>query len=260
MLRRWFVFVLACAPAGVQAITIVNPLPANYDLSDTGADGDTVTLNPVLPVYLPTNILPGSPQSRMVGQLQAEFPGWNFVQQILPLSGTLTIDKLDAQIFAPHHGGLDIEARYTRGALDPALGSLHFAQLIDTNVPLGGAGNPYIDPRPNDDMAPFYWTFTPPLIEHMQHETGGNNAFGAFDMEFLDEPSRMCRMHPDSITWRGDLFLTQLVNYNIQAQTGTVHVYDGIRYGFDFVCVPEPATGTILLLSIGVFWRRRSTA
>jgi hypothetical protein len=240
-------------------IAVVNPAPAFYDATESGGDGDTVALNPLLPVYLPVNPLAGSAQTRMVNTLTADFPGWTFIQSALPLNGTLTVDVLEATIFAPHVGGLDIEARYVRAATDPALGRLHFAQLIDTNDPLGGVGNPYIDPRPNDDTAPFYWTFDPVLAdEHDVHEMGGANGFGAFDLEFLDEPKRECRDHPDLITWRGDLFLTEMIAYDIQTGTGTVYVYDGIRYGFDFMCVPEPSSVVILVVTIGMFLQRRS--
>ncbi len=253
------ILLVVCSAVTVRAqITVVNPGAANYILTAVGADGDTVTLNPALPLYLPVNPAAGSAQTRMVDTLKADFPTWTFIQSALPLNGTLTVDKLEATIFAPHVGGLDIEARYVRAGTDPALGRLHFAQLIDTNQPLGGAGNPYIDPRPNDDTAPFYWTFDPVLPdEHDTHESGGVNGFGAFDMEFLDEPKRDCRSHPDSCTWRGDLFLTEMIAYDAQAGTGTVYVYDGIRYGFDFVCVPEPSSAILLVFGLSILLRLR---
>jgi hypothetical protein len=253
-------FLLVCLTASVHAnIAVVNPAGANYNLTASGADGDTSTLNPALPLYLPVNALAGSAQTRMVNTLVADFPGWTFVQSVLPLNGTLNVDVLKATIFAPHVGGLDIEARYNRAVTDPALGRLHFAQLIDTNVPLGGAGNPYIDPRPNDDTSPFYWTYDPFLAdEHDVHESGGANGFGAFDMEFLDEPKRTCASHPSMCTWRGDLFMTEMTAYNAQTGTGTVYVYDGIRYGFDFQCVPEPASAVLLILGFGMLLQRRT--
>jgi hypothetical protein len=33
-----------------------------------------------------------------------------------------------------------------------------WTQVIDTNDPLHGAAAPYVDPQPNDDTKPFYWT------------------------------------------------------------------------------------------------------
>jgi hypothetical protein len=33
-----------------------------------------------------------------------------------------------------------------------------WTQVIDTNTPLGGGTSPYVDPHPNDDTKPFYWT------------------------------------------------------------------------------------------------------
>jgi hypothetical protein len=44
------------------------------------------------------------------------------------------------------------------GLIGGAVGEYRFTQTIDTNAPRGGVTSPYVDPRPNDDTKPFYYT------------------------------------------------------------------------------------------------------
>jgi hypothetical protein len=87
---------------------------------------------------------------------------------------------------------------------------LRWTQTIDTNVPLGGTTSPYVDPRPNDDTKPFYWTDA----EHAARPT-----------QFVDHPSRPA---PSSgtTTWRALLSLNGV-------DGTTVTRFDSIAYGFD---------------------------
>jgi hypothetical protein len=173
-------------------------------------DGDTVTLTPDPVTYL------ADASAAMQARLAAEFPGFNFTFQTGGLAGTLHINRYEAGTRGPHQGGGILEATYTRNAADPPLGQLQFVQMINSNDPAGGTTSPYIDPRPNDDTQPFYYT----------------------------------RNHPDHITWRGELILASANGRNVV-------VYDGIRWGWDFQCVPEPSSLVLVTIgAVGIVFRR----
>lgn len=86
-----------------------------------------------------------------------------------------------------------------------------WTQTIDTNVPLGGSTSPYVDPRPNDDTKPFYYTDA----EHAASLT-----------TFYDKPSRNT---PSTGTthWNAVLCLN-----GVNESTKTVVAYDALTYGF----------------------------
>lgn len=129
---------------------------------------------------------------------------------------------------------------YTRAATDPAIANLHWVQMVVTNVPFGGGPiTGYIDPRPNDDTLPFYWT----LVEDGQPLAGNKTAT---TYHFFDNSRRNCRNHPDFVTWRADLMLASWDG----ADPFNVTVYDGIRWGWDLRCVPEP--GSLVIWFVGV--------
>jgi hypothetical protein len=84
-----------------------------------------------------------------------------------------------------------------------------WTQTIDTNVPLGGTTSPYVDPRPNDDTKPFYWT-------DAEHAT--------YSPSFIDHPSRGV---PASGTTTWDAILS------LNGVNGTtVTRFDSLSYGF----------------------------
>ncbi|MDQ7013571.1 MAG: hypothetical protein Q9O74_06695 [Planctomycetota bacterium] len=88
-----------------------------------------------------------------------------------------------------------------------------WCQTIDTNVPLGGVTNPYVDPRPSDDPGtpkPFYWT-------DAEHAT--------LAPRFSDGPKRGVPAVTKT-TWRATLSLCA-VNGKSVVRIGTVY------YGFD---------------------------
>jgi hypothetical protein len=205
-------------------------------------DGDTVRLNPNPVTYL------AAATPAMRASLAAEFPGFNFIYHAGGLSGTLTINRYVATSLGPHNGGAIFEARYTRAATDPALADLRFIQLVDTNAPLGGATSPYIDPRPNDDTLPFYYTTPEDTIPaaNGQDQLGGDKGSGTY--RFWDRSLRDCRSHPDFITWRGELILASFVDDGVNRN---VDVYDGVRWGWDFTCVPAPSS--LVSVLTGVF-------
>ena len=96
-----------------------------------------------------------------------------------------------------------------------------WTQVIDTSDPLGGTTSPYVDPRPNDDSKPFYWTDA----EQKSHPT-----------TFIDYPSRPA---PASgvTTWDATLALNG-VDEGLQIVT----MFDRLSYGFT-----RDSTGTITL-------------
>jgi hypothetical protein len=86
-----------------------------------------------------------------------------------------------------------------------------FTQTIDTNVPLGGVTSPYVDPRPNDDAKPFYWT---------DAEQAANPT------TFRDSPSRPAPV-AGTTNWDATLALN-----GVNEATKTVTAYDALTYGF----------------------------
>jgi hypothetical protein len=84
---------------------------------------------------------------------------------------------------------------------------LRWLQVIDTTDPLGGPGNPYIDPRPNPDLEPFYWDtgqFDTPPAGNYWYQTYQNRA--GFLYQFVDYPRR-ARNAVRDVTWSADLWL-----------------------------------------------------
>ena len=204
-------------------------------------DGDFVRLNPDPVTYL------GTGTQTLRNRLEAEFSGFTFTYHDEGLSGTLNINRYVATSVGPHTGGAVFEARYTRVATDPLLINLRYIQLVDTNDPLNGPPGPYIDPRPNDDDLPFYYKTSEDFISRSDGDNalGGDKGSGTY--RFWDRSIRACRDHPDFITWRGDLMLASFIDDGVNKH---VDVYDGIRWGWDFTCVPEPSS--LVLAVIGV--------
>jgi hypothetical protein len=165
-------------------------------------------------------------------------------------SGDIGVTDYDATWRSASGGGGLLSATYTNSTDVPAGRQLQWMQIISTNAPLGGAASPYIDPQPNDDNLPFYWT----TAELPAYTSGPSLAF--FDFATRNT-SRLASTDP--ITWNADLFL---VDWNGGT---TVNVYDGLRWGWEMRsvtagsenpdgggfptnAVPEPA-GALLVLT-----------
>ncbi|MFZ5760104.1 MAG: hypothetical protein ACOY32_10820 [Thermodesulfobacteriota bacterium] len=112
--------------------------------------------------------------------------------------------------FAAEARGVGIEVEISGGGSDPDYpDGYRWTQTIDTNVPLGGTTSPYVDPRPNDDTKPFYWT---------------DAEAAARPTTFIDHPSR----NPPAsgvTTWDAVLSLNGV-------NGTTVTRLDSLAYGF----------------------------
>jgi hypothetical protein len=206
--------ILAAWPRLQAAIAIVNPVGANHTgFSICPAVDGANQLDPDPAAYLPP---PPAGQGVMaeLANGNTPFPGWNF-KVGAALNGTLTINYYHSKFVDDHFSGAKIKATYKPGAGDPA--SLRFVQMVDTSDPLNGATSPYIDPFPNDDTLPLYWT---------EKE---NKVFGLTFYDFSK------RYHPPTsyVTWRGNLYLVDWDGKD----PGTVTVHDGVRWGFDAGCI-----------------------
>jgi hypothetical protein len=87
-----------------------------------------------------------------------------------------------------------------------------FTQTIETNAPLHGAVSPYVDPHPNDDTKPFYWTDA----EQRKYPT-----------TFRDHPSRNPPMSSAVTYWQATLALN-----GVDEANKTVTGFDYLTYGF----------------------------
>jgi len=145
------------------------------------------------------------------------------------LNGVLTINSYEA-ITGNCYGGAHMDATYTPEDSDQS--SLAWIQMYSDNV---GDGRVHIDPWPNDDDQPFYWT-------DEEHELHGLN--------LIDWPRDPCPGSCDLHRWVR--FETYLCSWDPDPpghDLMTVTVHDGFYWGYDVTCtsVPEPATILLLL-------------
>lgn len=174
------------------------------------------------------------------------------------LDGAITVVQYDAAELGTT-GGAIMEATYN-GAGAPT--NLWWLQIIDTDAPLGGTTSPYVDPRPNDDNLPFYFTqnevtngfpwqtatgqapaFTNPAASRTILNPDANT-----DLVFLDFSKRLFTSAP--VDWDAYLYLVTWDG----AFGGDVTIHDGIQWGFTIAKIPEPATW--LLLTVACVYAR----
>ncbi|MEG4292164.1 PEP-CTERM sorting domain-containing protein [Microcoleus sp. C2C3] len=237
--------ILSALSVPVFGFTITQPTGAAYDLSDpltnlpTGATG-TVTLNPAVVGYLapPAG---GTLFTQFGAEAAAQFPNWTAVSGAA-LNGILTIDEYNARDDGLPGGGASMIATYARVA-GPTIENLRFIQLFTDNTGANNALVSHIDPFPNDDNLPWYYTDT----EHEQNSTANT-------MTFRDFPFDTVTTIPFNRTVR---FEAYLATFNNTTKVATIH--DGWSWGYDVQAVPEPATilGSAMALGGGAFFKRK---
>lgn len=240
----------ALAARGASALTISGTTAASTK-TNVAPDTDlSVTTNAIGSVT-------GADQA-MKNALAAQFPGWTITYSTAAsLQGTLNVSVYSPVVLGDDWGGAKIDATYTTGTGDPAVAALHWIQLVTTNLPLNGATSPYIDPYPNDDTLPYYWTLAEDANTATVSGSCGNftqGAKSATTYHYYDCSSRLPTSGSADTTWSGELLLA--------AQTGAnaVTVYGGITWGWTLSDpVPEPAPWVLLtvgFLGLGVVRRR----
>ncbi len=255
---------LLLVPQRTAAISITGPLPGDHVHSvnltkcpcGPPCVSGTSTLNPdpfpdpFAPIGPPAA---GSQFMNTFVADQAEYPGWTAVTGTA-LNGILNIDEYKAvdrvcscaQGSGCFAGGARMVATYTPGTGDPD--ELTFIQMWYDDYsesPPAGTFTYHIDPFPNDDTEPFYYT----AAERATH-----------GLQFNDNPCNWCTACPETYVNRFDAYMCSW-----DAGTTTVTVHDGWSWGYDLKCnpIPEPATMLGVLLgfcSVGRYIRKRAKA
>lgn len=128
-------------------------------------------------------------------------------------------------------GGAIMDAFYRKGAADPAIQDLRFIQLFTDNTGKNGALDSHIDPVPNSDNLPWYYT-----EEQTTANQGPPGANPPTVMAFSDGPSDPVNEIPFNRTVR---FETYLATFDLATKVATIH--DGWRWGYDITALcPAP--------------------
>lgn len=264
------VAILGILSPPASAFTIQLGTGATYDKSDPLGDlppntTGTVTLNPaptdIKDIYLAPPQETANIFIVFAADAPTQFADWTAVPGVA-LKGTLTITEYDARDYKAEprpplttpRGGADMRAIFTRDAGDPtpdnpAIADLQFINLFTDNTGASGALASHIDPFPNDDTLPWYYTET----EAQARQT-------ATTFRFEDSPSDKVTTIPFNRTVR---FETYLATFDNTTKVATIH--DGWSWGYDVVAdraprkeIPEPSTvlGTTLVLGFGALFKR----
>lgn len=150
------------------------------------------------------------------------FPGWTVTKAAAAAGGAIAQTTYQAG-WQNGSGGARYEADYLQTNSVAAGKQLHYLQVITTNQPLNGAVSPYIDPQPNDDNLPFYWT----TGEVATRSTPKTVHFSDFSKR---GPAALATTNP--ITWNASLYQ---VEYD---GASAVTVRDGVSWGWNM----KPAT------------------
>lgn len=165
--------------------------------------------------------------------LQTDFLNWTFINAPAR-PGVLNVVHYDADVDRSLPNVFTVDYVWAPGA-PPAAGWVwQWIQIIITNDPVpaavaAGWDGFYVDPQPNDDPPgpwfdmPFYWT----EAERIRYTAGGANCPAGVDIRFVDRPSRPLADAP--VSWIAYLYLV----YWNQLNPGTVHICDGIAWGFE---------------------------
>jgi hypothetical protein len=234
--RRWmFTAALVAWSATVArgAITIGAPTNHVHTVAVTGCppgDSASVTLIPDPVAYAAPAAAGGVFDTTFTADA-AQYPGWTLAFGGA-LNGRLNITDYLARDLGACRGGARLDATYAPAANDPP--SLTFSQMFTDNV---GGGRVHIDPFPNDDTEPMYYTAA---------------QRGTFGLRFVDNPSDPCPGFPATRTVR---FETHVVSFD--AATMVMTAYDGWSWGYDLVCIPEPTAAALMAIGVLAMGRRR---
>ncbi len=224
------------APESTAAFTL--SFAQNWDYQFQENDGTRhINVDPQYPQYLGS----GSSQAYVAKSLiQAGWPGWT-----VSVSSTATDGTASVTIY---RGDLEPDLARAKFNLvftgDPLWSIYRFVQVVWTNDPAGGATSPYLDPSPNDDTLPFYYTEEQDVLQR-----NGNN------YQFYDNTHRGYD-GSQAIQWHAAMFLVEKTNVGPYV---FVSIYDGVYWGYETVGntgggggeivelessspVPEPAT------------------
>ncbi|SEL89348.1 PEP-CTERM protein-sorting domain-containing protein [Roseateles sp. YR242] len=194
-------------------LLLVFALPASAADYALSPDGNTVVR-----VVPQTTI---SSASFNTALLTGEYPGWT-VSLANAAGGVVTPGTYTAG-WQGGGGGAMFTASYSQTNAVAAGHQLHWVQVIDTNQPAGGTSTPYIDPRPNDDTLPFYWT----TAEVAGKSTSKTVSFSDFSRR---PPTALSSVNP--VTWNASLYAVEYDGNN------SITVHDGVSWGWNM----KPAT------------------
>ncbi len=231
-------FVVVAASQASAAFTVAGPTNhvASVPLTGFTAPWNATSVldpDPVTKIGVPA--LGSNFFTTFAGDAPAEFAGWTAVRGG-ELAGTLSIKDYQAKDLGGRKGGARMDATYAPGVGESGF-NLRWVQMFNSSL-----SGRHIDPKPNDDTQPFYYT---------------DAEFGVAGLNFVDNPSLGPLPNAAfsySVTF--DLFL---VSADITNKKVTVH--DGIRWGYKLNVVPGPSAlasfGGLLMLS-GARRRRSS--
>jgi hypothetical protein len=189
----------------------------------------TSTIDPVPVTHLADATATSMVSTAFAADKATQFPDWTIAFGGNILTGVLTINDYFAEDRPDKgacRGGARMDATYAPGPKDPA--NLTFIQVFTDNY---GTGT-HIDPFPNDDTKPFYYT------DQEQKDHGLN---------FIDRPNNSC-LKPDFV------YVNRFDTYLVSFSGTTATVYDGWEWGYDLVCTaPEPSSLVTLSLAAGCF-------
>ena len=147
--------------------------------------------------------------------VSSAYPGWT-VNNNPAVGGSFATSTYTAG-WAGGAGGATFKGSYSQTNAVSTGKQLNYIQIIHTNDPLGGATSPYLDPQPNDDTLPFYWT----NAEASGFGTSKTVSFSDFSKR---DPASLSTINP--ITWMADLYP---VEYD---GATTVNVGNGVQWGW----------------------------
>jgi len=217
----------------VQHIGVwIDPISGKWHLYDF-----TVKLNP----DPPTSCIFDFMDNRT---LSNQYMLWDFHNSTGELPGSFDVIRYDAgrceQIPPTQPGNWDnpiryfFQVNYNNSGTPPIIpsgGNLTWIQIIYTNYPKGGATSPYVDPRPDDDTAPFAYSIT----RMKNNEFFGLKIYNVADkinMTFYDCPCRdwatIIQNQIKPMRWKAHLYAA------VWNHTKTVTVVrKGVEWGFE---------------------------